>query len=74
MRDTASAALEVQADAIRRLEPVQRLRQALDLSESARALSLSRLRTLHADRTDRELVELLINAPLPTTRRAGPAA
>ena len=53
MRDTAAAALAVQAEAVRRLEPVERLRQALELSESARALSLSRLRTLHADQIGR---------------------
>jgi len=74
MRDTAAAALAVQAEAVRRLEPVERLRQALELSESARALSLSRLRTLHADLTELELVELLINASLIPTRRSGPAA
>jgi hypothetical protein len=73
LRDTASTALDVQADAIRRLEPVQRLRQALELSEWARALSLSRLRTLHPDLTELELVEVLIDASLIPTRRSDPA-
>jgi hypothetical protein len=74
MHDTTAAARQVQAEAIRRLDPVQRLRQALELSESVRALELARLRTLHAGRTDVELVELLINTTLIPARFAGPAA
>lgn len=72
MRDTTSAAEQARLDAIRRLEPIQRLMQALELSESVRALALSRLRKLHADRTELELVELLIGAPLIPARPAGP--
>jgi hypothetical protein len=64
MRDTTAAAEQVRIDAIRRTEPIQRLVQALELSESVRALSLSRLRELHPDRTELELIELLIGAPL----------
>ena len=74
MRDTNPTALQVQDDAIRRLEPVQRLRQTLELSESVRALVLARLRELHANRTDIELLELLINARLIPARPAGPTA
>ncbi len=74
MRDTTPAAEQVRLDAIRRIEPVQRLMQALDLSESVRALALARLREQHTDRTELELVELLIGAPLIPARPAGPAA
>ena len=74
MRDTTPAAEQARLDAIRRLEPIQRLMQALELSESVRALALSRLRELHADRTELELVELLIGAPLIPVRPAGPTA
>jgi len=74
MHDTTAAARHVQADAIVRIEPVQRLQQALDLSESVRALALTRLRSLHAGRTDVELVELLINAPMIPARPTRPAA
>jgi hypothetical protein len=64
MRDTTPAAEQERLEAIRRMEPMQRLRQALELSESVRALSLSRLRTLHRERSDLELVELLLGVPL----------
>ncbi len=74
MRDTTPATEQARLDAIRRLEPIQRLMQALELSESVRALALSRLRELHADRTELELVELLIGAPLIPARPAGPTA
>ncbi len=74
MCDTTPAAEQARLDAIRRLEPIQRLMQALELSESVRALALSRLRELHADRTELELVELLIGAPLIPARPAGPTA
>ena len=69
MRDTTPEAARVQTDAIRRLAPIERLAEALALSESVRTLALSRLRERYADRTDLELVELLAGAPL---RRAPP--
>lgn len=74
MRDTTPAAEQARVDAIRRLDPIQRLAQALDLSESVRALALSQLRAVHADRTELELVELLVGAPLIPARPAGPTA
>ena len=74
MRDTTPAAERARLDAIRRLEPVRRLTQALELSEWVRAIALARLRELHADRTELELVELLAGAPLIPPRGAGPAA
>jgi hypothetical protein len=64
MRDTTRAAEQIRLDAIRCVAPIQRLRQALELSESMRALALSRLRELNPDRTEMELVEMLIGTPL----------
>ena len=37
MRDTSPAAEQARLDAIRQVEPIRRLTQALELSESARA-------------------------------------
>ena len=74
MRDTTAAAEQTRIDAIRRVEPAQRLAQALELSESVRAIALSRLRELHPDRTELELVELLTGNPLIPTHSAGPPA
>ena len=71
MRDTTPAAEQARLEAIRRVEPIQRLNQALELSESVRALGLSRLRYLHADRSELELVELLLGIPL-VPKRPGP--
>ena len=72
MSDTTPSAEEARLDAIRRLEPIQRLIQALELSESARALALARLRELHPGRSDLELVELLGGAPLIPRDPVGP--
>jgi hypothetical protein len=70
MRDTTQAAEQVRVEAIRRLEPGLRLRQALELSESFRSLAVFRLREWHPERTDLELVELLLGGPLITPRPA----
>ncbi len=64
MGDTTPAAERAQVEAIRRLAPIERLMHALELSESVRAFALSRLRELHLERTELELVELLVGAPL----------
>jgi hypothetical protein len=64
MRDTVAAAEAVRLAAIRRMPPADRLRQALALSESVRALALGRLRAAHPGRTDLELVELLLGTRL----------
>jgi hypothetical protein len=73
MRETAPAAELVRLDAIRRIAPVQRLVRALELSESVRAIAISRLKELHAGRTELELMELLRGpslAPQPTDESA----
>lgn len=64
-RDTAVEAESLRRDAIRRQRPADRLRQALRLSESMRAAALARLRGRHPERTDLELVELLLGTDLP---------
>lgn len=68
MQDTTAAAEQVRLAAIRSLDPVERLRQALELSESARALALSRLSEIHPGRTELELVELVLGVTLVPRR------
>lgn len=74
MRDTTPAAEDVRSDAIRRIDPAERLRQAFALSEFVRDLALTRLRGLHPHRTDLELVELMLGRPLvpPASRPLRP--
>ena len=64
MRDTTMAAEQVRLAAVRRLAPAERLRQMFALSESVRRLALSGLRARHPDRTDVELVEILLGERL----------
>ncbi len=74
MGDTSLAAERVRVDAIRSIAPIQRLVQALELSESVRALAIARLEILHADRTELELMELLVGAPLMRRHQDKPHA
>jgi hypothetical protein len=74
MRDTTPAAEQVQQDAIRRMAPAERIALAFELSEFVRRMALAGLRARHPDRTDIELVEMLLGRPLvpaglPTPRR-----
>lgn len=62
--DTLQEADAVRVAAIRRERPAERLRQVLDLSESMRALSLAGLQRRYPNRSDLELVELLIGYKL----------
>ena len=71
MRDTAPAAEQIRLEAIRRLDPVERVRQALALSESMRALALAGLAARFPGHTRLELVEILLGAPLvPASARS----
>ena len=64
--DTSQAAAALQLDILRRLTGVDRLRLAVDLSLTARALSMARLRQEHPDWSDVDLKrELLRYAFLP---------
>ena len=74
MRDTTPDAERVQLEAIRQMAPAERLRLAFELSESVRRVALAGLRARHPDRTDVELVEIMLGQPLvpagsPTPRR-----
>ena len=66
MRDTSPLADQVRLAAIRRLDPVERLRQAFELSEAMRELALTRLRAEHPGCPERELVERWMGHTLPT--------
>lgn len=64
MRDTTLAAEEVRLAAVRRLPPAERLRQVFELSEAVRRLVLAGLRERHPERTDVELIEMLVGGRL----------
>ncbi len=59
MRDTTSDAESVWTAAVRSIPPIDRLRQALELSDFTRRLALARLRQTHPDHTDQQLAALL---------------
>ena len=63
-RDTTPEARSIQLDALRRMPPAARLRQALELSEAMRALALARLRLLHPGLSELELLERLLGVTL----------
>jgi hypothetical protein len=64
MHDTSPEAAAIARRAVRRRLPAQRMRDALELSETLRALALSRLRKLHPDDPPIALVERLMGEPL----------
>jgi hypothetical protein len=64
MRDTSPAAERARIEAIRRMDPVQRMRQALEFSEVVRQVALARLHERYPERTRLELVELMLGEPL----------
>jgi len=68
VRDTTADAEHMRVTAIRQVHPAQRLREALDLSESVRAFALAGLRTKHPGRSDLELVELMLDRALVPNR------
>ena len=68
-RDTTRAAEAIRIAAVRRRRPADRLREALQLSDTTRALALASLRRRHPQRSDRQLVELLLGGP-PGSRAA----
>ena len=72
MHDASSEAVAVARAAVRRRAPVQRMRDALELSEALRALALSRLRSLHPDDSPIALVERLTGESLLPAARTGP--
>jgi hypothetical protein len=64
MRDTSPAAEQVRVAAVRSLAPMERLRQAFELSEAMRELALARLRVTHPGCSELELVERLLGRTL----------
>ena len=63
-RDTSPEAQSIQLAAQRLMPPAARLRQALELSETMRALALARLRPLHPGLSELERVERLLGGTL----------
>jgi hypothetical protein len=72
MHDTSSEAAAVVRAAVQRRSPVQRMRDALELSESLRALALARLRSRHPAESPIALVERLTGESLQPAARTGP--
>ena len=73
MHDTRPEAAAVVRDAMLRISPAERVRQALLLSEQMRTLSLATLRRRHPDCSALQLVELLSGEtliPAPARQRA----
>ena len=72
MHDTSAEAAAVARAALRRRPPVQRMRDALELSEALRALALARLRRLYPGDSPIALVERLTGESLQLAARTGP--
>ena len=73
MHDTSPEAAAVARAAVQRRLPAQRMRDALELSETLRALALSRLRSLHPGDAPIALVERLTGESLQPAARMGPS-
>lgn len=70
--DTSPEAAEIQLEIFRRMTGEERLRRALELSDFAREVSLSRIRSEHPDWSDWEVKrELLRITFLPNPLPAG---
>ena len=64
MRDTTTDVEAIRLQAVRQRPRTQRLRDALDWSESVRTLALQRLAEVHPELSRLELVELLLGERL----------
>lgn len=73
MVDTSPEAEAVARAAILGRPPIERLRDALELSEMLRALALARLRRLHPEDSPITLVERLTGESLRPAVRTGPS-
>jgi hypothetical protein len=72
--DTSSYALMLQARILKKVTANERLRLAMDMSETARALTLARLRRDHADLSHDSVIRELLRCvlapnPLPPAAR-----
>jgi len=72
MRDTTREAEAVVRAAVRRRSPVERMRDALALSDALRAVSLARLRREYPADSPVALVERLTGDSLQPVVRRGP--
>lgn len=72
MNDTSPEAEAIALDVIRRMDPVDRMLQALNHSEAMRELALNRLREVHPEKTTLELVEILLGEVLIPDEAARP--
>jgi hypothetical protein len=73
MHDTSPEAAAVVRAAVHRRQPAQRMRDALELSETLRALALARLRSRHPGASPIALVERLTGESLRPAARTGPS-
>jgi len=75
MHDTSPEAAAIARAAVQRRPPTQRMRDALELSETLRWLALARLRRLHPGDSPIALVERLTGESLrPAARTGSPRA
>lgn len=75
MYDTSPEAAKIACSALRRRHPAQRMRDALELSQTLRALALSRLSRLHPGDAPIALVARLTGESLqPAARIGAPSA
>lgn len=64
-RDTTPEAATIQLAIVRRHDGATRLRNALALSDTTRALALARLKAEHPDLSDRQLIGRLLRQSWP---------
>jgi hypothetical protein len=72
MRDTSRDVDDRRLAIVRGLDPGVRLRLALEASELARRLALTRLRQVHPGLTERELVARWLHETFPTLELPAP--
>jgi hypothetical protein len=62
--DTSPAVNDIQLDILRRMSGTQRLRVAIELSELARTLALTRIERKHPGLTKRQLIREFVDSVL----------
>jgi hypothetical protein len=62
--DTSPAVNDIQLDILRRMSGTQRLRVAIELSELARKLALTRIERKHPGLTKRQLIREFVDSVL----------
>ncbi len=64
--DTSVEAEALQLEILRRMDGASRLRLAMDMSLTARALALAGLRQRHPDYSERDLMKALLRLAFPS--------